>query len=374
VIWLDSVVVRWMSFVAEVPMPSRIEMLIETATSSTDADEVDRAIRQVLGSEEPGIVDALVQNLRHVSVSVRRRSAGLLAKIGAKAAPALPGLVAALESDPVWSVREAVVQTMTAISTTDQECESVRHSHLKVALLDPDLFVREMARNQLLVLDINWTATIRTLKENFQQGRPHVQCRAILALGQFSRHLDDWSTFVDALNAGHWKVRRAALMALEQMPVCKAAIVGEVIRRCFDQNSSVCRTAFRTLERHRACLPRLIKAALIPSQIQLGSDDHLGKNTLPWPDEVLESLLKSDQLTEGVVERFVKTCERRTAWHKKRRAVTSQEGVDKHSTWNVAGACVRAATGTDRSGRARHREFAWLLSKLCKLLLSMEAP
>jgi hypothetical protein len=175
---------------------------------------------------------------------------------------------------------------------------------------------------------------------------------------------------VRGLGDSNFKVRAAAAQMLGRLGAEAAASVPALVRRLYEPNPTVRESVASTLA---ALLPAL------PAEVQ-GWLCILANPLRPAEDNLQATLSGDRPLPEAVRVAFTQLCRRRALWweNKVRQGSATAPPPTGASLWQEAqalgalAAAVRhqpAGQDPDLADYSRTKEFAWLLARLCELLL-----
>lgn len=308
----------------------------------------------------PSSPETLRLCLKSADVATRRRSLRELNEPD-NAAPFLELLRECLTLDPVWSVREAAAESLGRLArhcrnAGSETIDRQRAVLVSSCLLDSSDFVREMCRQQLVELDVGWAQTFAILDDMWKHERIHIRRRVLQAYSDFADRRTALPYLTEAVSDGHWKLRCTALVELRKHPANFLTLISGVTRRCFDFHSSVARRAQETVHHFQTQLPPTIASALEETTVKSG------------PDATLTCL--SQHAPAAVLESFDVACRQRLGWHRNHRGV--EICADHQSHEDSVRACIDAAKQARQPERNSHREYVWLVGRLCELLAADE--
>jgi HEAT repeat protein len=337
---------------------------------------------------QPEQLALLISSLRDDDPSVRRRAAQTLGHCGKIAQPALGGLCEATRTDPIWTVREAAVHAVSAISwpaLEEYRSDDVPLQLLEIALGDREPLVREAAIQGLAncMVDENVPRSVQlgvwwTLDET---GLNHLhatrRCRAITAICQMPNWRMGTRSISRCLKDSHWKVRRTTLQQVREKPYLVLRdsppnwLLPEFIKRLFDQHPIV-RAAAREAANHVLAECRGDSVARLLERI-----------TSPISAvESLRLLARDCGFLAESEHRFRGFCLRRIQWHRQHcdyrqdevSLADSVEDVVHHvlnlaKTWQVSQ--KQMAKNADSAKRAaEEKEASFLLARGMELYLN----
>ncbi len=335
--------------------------------------------------QEPERLVILSEALRDLDPSARRRAAQALGCCGPAARGVVDELCRSLETDPLWTVREAAAQALGAICWPLAELDSadrVPRQLLASALDDGEPLVRDAAICGLsaCLADPHVAEAVKSkLWEGLESGmaHPHAsrRCRSVTALCRLAA---EKSAVVPAIAAGlsdsHWKVRRTTAQRLAETPGLVFSEAGyrqvlpALMKRQFDQHPIVQAAVQDALNRLEAiCLDEQTGAIL---RLMTGKASAA---------ETLLPLLRSAALPEPVQVEFRSMCRRRMDWHHQNAprsfplaedAGNSLEALavrtlDLAAEWMASPKQLARDCQSARSA-AREKEAGWLLARLAE--------
>jgi HEAT repeat protein len=269
--------------------------------------------------EEPQFVGLLAEALRDAEPSIRRRAAHTLGCVGSAAQSVLGQLCQAMRSDPIWTVRAAAVQAVSAISwpaREDYRSADVPLRLVDVALEDREPLVRDAAINGLAacMADERVLGVCVQIEDQLSNTmrHPHAsrRCRAITAVCRLSQDIK-WGTGAiwRGLIDSHWKVRRSTVQAFGENPAIARWLhpgyyLPVLARRLFDHHPMVQAAACEALDRLLVACQDQAVAKLLASLT--------GK---PSAVETLLATLHDFKLSPLQELRFQDLCLRRVDWH-----------------------------------------------------------
>lgn len=327
---------------------------------------------------ESRLVCRLAEALRDGEPSVRRRAAQTLGCVGAAAQSALRELGQAMQSDPIWTVREAAVQAVSAISwpaLEEYRSDEVPMQLVEIAIGDCEPLVREAAVNALAacMADKRVLGVCVKIEDRLANAmkHPHAsrRCRAISAVCRLSQE-EGWGGFAihRGLRDSHWKVRRTTVQALGENSETAfwsplQMILPELTRRVFDQHPVVQAAA-------REAVGRLLAASRNPTWVKLLAS----LSAKPSAVETLLNMLQDFAFSPHAERRFQEVCRRRANWH--------LQNLSEPIPWSLPGSGEsavrqllllaakwqasprRLAQGPEAARReVEEKEAAWLLAR-----------
>jgi HEAT repeat protein len=195
-------------------MTKPISNLLDIALLDVSVARREAAARGLRGLAGGAVLADLVGALRHAVVGVCRRAAVLLGQCGPAAAGAAPDLAAVL-SDPGWTVREAAARALGEIG--GGLAPALRQGLVRSTLHDRNRLVRDAAAEALARLGED-AAVVAELRGALRHARVAVRCRALGALAQFPGRAEAIVPDLDAaLRESHWRVRKCAAEALGRL-------------------------------------------------------------------------------------------------------------------------------------------------------------
>jgi HEAT repeat protein len=236
-------------------------------------------------------VDAFASALAHTSSELPRRAAQVLALFGEKAAPAAKALIDAC-SDRRWTVREAVVQALAALTGLPV----VRDALLQLSLHDRVAHVRAAAAAVLAGMHQHAQA-VYALGKALEHPFPRVRCRAMQALVRFESLREALvPIFARSITDSHALIRRTAVEVLGGCGRPALTAVPSLLRRLSDGDRRVRLAASAVVTRLRTLLDA-------PAQMVL---DRLGGTDSP--EENLRACLRETALPDDLRQALLTAC------------------------------------------------------------------
>ena len=319
--------------------------------------------------QESGRLALLKAGLFAEESSTRRRAAQTLGYCGPAARSVASDLYRAMQTDPMWTVREAAVHAVRAVCLatlgTDRSSE-VPGLLLECSLTDREPLVREAAIQGLAVYlaDANvtegdksviWDALLAAMRHSHASRR----CRAVTELCHFAdRNANLLSAIVRGLQDSHWKVRRTAADRLGDNPERilgsegRQQVLPELIKRLYDRHPVVQRAARETLQlvQIRCDDPRL--SGLLKNLIMHSSSL-----------DALQAVLSDVPLREAGETEFRELCRRRLKWHSENLPRANESAGESSALQEVL---VEQAS-------SRQKEASWLLARWVEIFLVPDA-
>ena len=211
-----------------------------------------------IGSDEPRIIDALLQALSDANLLVRRAAAIALGQVGSDKTAIIDALLQAL-SDIDWIVRYAAIH---ALGQNDSDDPRLVDALLQ-ALSDPDSDVREVGATAFRQITSAQPHVVDTLFQNLSDSYSPNRETAVIAFGQIG---SDEPRIVDALlqtlSDSDLSVRREATIALGQIGSNDPRIIDTMLQALSDKDWVIRYAATQAIGHIGSDEPRIVDALL----------------------------------------------------------------------------------------------------------------